>query len=207
MNIKVKIFLCVVLLQLPLIAKKKIWVIKVGKTVIYQEEFKIAFDAFLFKFAMNNRVSFAQLKKFMANPKDIENQRLRSVIESLTLENFAKSYRNTLIINQYLKKEKFKKKYHNKVMLNTLDQLLSENLYFEHEYSRKKIIISDEEALKEFKKQRAKNENLKYIPINKGIELMKEKLYILKRRKIIQEQYEKLTKLYHSKINKKIIKK
>lgn len=176
-----------------------LWEIDGKKTTV--KDFEQAYESHLTLFrdqlqSMAGRVvTKEELEKLLEHPELAGNEQLSAILANTNKERFWDDYQMMKLINVEAKKKGFLKKPEVRQTLQYLEEQYVANMYLTSLLSDIKIDISEQEAVAEWERRRKSIPGYRSIPIDQGIEYVRQQIY---QQRLLEKRAEILKKIERS---------
>lgn len=171
------------------------WIWKIDDKKVTVNQLDQAYDHFLYLMSQKIRIDISELKKLIKNPKNAPAQ-LQQYLPGLTKRSYVDQYKRMLLLNLQAKKDNYLDKKETKDMINFLTKYYIVDNYVRSKINPGSITISDEQVLAEWEKIRNSDPRYKQVPIDQGMQLVKQQMLLQEVARAHKEFLENITGNY-----------
>jgi len=194
-SILIRFALLVLMIITPLYAASS-WLWKVNKIKISKETFDTDYETFLFLFSMQTGFPLEQVHQIIEINRKATVENKDPAITQLEKKQFMERYEQYIIMQEYIKENKYKLKSHVKQRLRFIVNYYTNQMFLIDQVNKLKFDFSEDFLVKMWVKEKEINPHLETVHISDGLKLMEKKATKANKFKARKKLIENIRKKY-----------
>ena len=184
------------------------WLYKIEGKSVTLKQLDEAYKGFLFVMRMQLQqgsqklVTEEEFNALVEDPEKSGDPRSAEQLKQLGKDNFAKVWKDIMLVNMELQKDGFAKRPDVKAKLEYISKFYLQQLYMEDQLKASDIKIGDADALARWEKIKKENPGAKTFPLDKGLEIGRAQLLTMQYMQKTGEFMENTRQKYRIETNK-----